>query len=367
MESQEFTSSFPSSGFLSPDLRDVLLDGVDPQIFQILDQSQGYESVYPKVEDALQNEENTMPLTENFHFPSDVSPQFHPLKASKLLSNEEYEGPYDFDVFIVPNPKSKNPWVYSPFLNKVFMDMNQAFPVEFRVRKRPETPLYVRITPQYAQQQSANEPVCRCINHEHYADPTNKEIPEHVRQHVIRSQNPHAQYLGNSNENERLSIILPLDKPQVGNETTTELFLFVCKSTCSSPGMNRRAVEVIFTLEDHQSQIVGRKCIKVRICSCPKRDKEKEEKEQMNGTGPPKGKKRKVEHPIQSGKVLPMGEDTNMYTIKLNLTGKQNVLKVLDRAEELYLANAYKLRGSPEEDLMRRNVAEIQAEKRRLM
>lgn len=40
---------------------------------------------------------------------------------------------------------------------------------------------------------------------------------------------------------------------------------------------------------------MGRQTLRVRICSCPKRDKEKEEKEHNDNTPIPRGKKRKLE------------------------------------------------------------------------
>lgn len=65
--------------------------------------------------------------------------------------------------------------------------------------------------------------------------------------------------------------------------------------------MNRRAVDVIFTLEDACGRVLGRRKLSVRVCSCPKRDKEKEEKEfqeqiaaQSHGQVPTHGRKRKL-------------------------------------------------------------------------
>ena len=42
-------------------------------------------------------------------------------------------------------------------------------------------------------------------------------------------------------------------------------------------GINRKPVSVIFTLEDGAGQVVGRRVVDVRICSCPKRDMQQEE------------------------------------------------------------------------------------------
>lgn len=76
------------------------------------------------------------------------------------------------------------------------------------------------------------------------------DIPDHVRQHVMRCLNNMAHYIGNPKEGQKLSIVFPLGTPQAGSETVREHFSFVCKSSCPVPGMNRREIEVIFTLEN---------------------------------------------------------------------------------------------------------------------
>lgn len=73
---------------------------------------------------------------------------------------------------------------------------------------------------------------------------------EHVRQHIIRCGNPHAQYIGDKNKNDRLSVLLPLSEPQTGTDCVKEIFKFVCQNSCPAPGMNRRGIEIIFTLEN---------------------------------------------------------------------------------------------------------------------
>ncbi|VEN41505.1 unnamed protein product, partial [Callosobruchus maculatus] len=82
-----------------------------------------------------------------------------------VLTNEEYTGPFNFEVLIDPNG-SKNAWVYSVPLNKVYMNMKIPFPVDFRVHDRPDFPLYIRTTPVYSAPQFAHENVYRCIHHE---------------------------------------------------------------------------------------------------------------------------------------------------------------------------------------------------------
>jgi len=46
-----------------------------------------------------------------------------------------------------------------------------------------------------------------------------------------------------------LSVVAPLGWPQPGDETVRLMYEFVCQNSCVS-GMDRRPIEVVFTLED---------------------------------------------------------------------------------------------------------------------
>ena len=62
----------------------------------------------------------------------------------------------------------------------------------------------------------------------------------------------------------------------VGTEYVTEMFAFMCFSSCAS-GPSRRPVEVIFTLE-REGQTLGRRVVEIRVCACPGRDRKSDEK-----------------------------------------------------------------------------------------
>lgn len=62
----------------------------------------------------------------------------------------------------------------------------------------------------------------------------------------------------------------------VGTEFVTEMFAFMCFSSCAS-GPSRRPVEVIFTLE-RDGQTLGRRVVEIRVCACPGRDRKSDEK-----------------------------------------------------------------------------------------
>ncbi|XP_072382329.1 cellular tumor antigen p53 isoform X1 [Diabrotica undecimpunctata] len=277
----------------------------------------------------LFDDEPTILLTD---FPKNEEILKIPKPVTTVLSNEEYEGPFNFEVDIIPNG-SKNGWFFSPTLNKVYMDIKAPFPIDFKVKQRPLHPLFIRVTPMYSSPQYAQECVSRCVNHEYAEATTSPNIMAHIRPHIIRCQNQSAFYIGDKTNNERLSIIIPLSFPQMGTNSIREMFEFTCKNSCPVPGMNRRSIEVIFTLEDSESQIYGRKTLNVRICSCPKRDKEKEEADDSGKTQPPKGKKRKLDKSAK--KIVSNNQDLREFTIQIPIAGKHNIGHVLKYCHDL--------------------------------
>jgi len=111
-----------------------------------------------------------------------------------------------------------------------------------------------------------------------------KRCPNHMessndgsapKDQFIRSNNPAANY-HTCPETMRHSVILPYNGPQVGTEFVTEMFAFMCFSSCAS-GPSRRPVEVIFTLE-RDGQTLGRRVVEIRVCACPGRDRKSDER-----------------------------------------------------------------------------------------
>jgi len=69
-------------------------------------------------------------------------------------------------------------------------------------------------------------------------------------------------------------------------DRTSCLYRFMCFSSCAG-GLNRRPFQVVFTLEDGCSgHVLGRSAVEVRICACPGRDRQIEEKNSVSGAAP---------------------------------------------------------------------------------
>lgn len=68
--------------------------------------------------------------------------------------------------------------------------------------------------------------------------------------HVLQTADSNVQYEYNIHSG-RHSVVVPLQTPQVGSDTCTIPYQFTCKTSCLR-GMQRRPINVIFTLETPQ-------------------------------------------------------------------------------------------------------------------
>ncbi|GLV44032.1 Mms19 [Carabus blaptoides fortunei] len=205
---------------------------------------------------------NPSPLL--FHIPQPAPPQ--------IPANVDYAGDLDFNILISSQTASRNSWIYSDSLQKVYINMHNVLPIDVK-RNFTNKPVYLRARMLFSLPQYAQEMVERCSAH---IEP--KNVDPMMLKHVLWCSNTNSIYQGNTELNEHLSVVTLLGEPQAGMETVRVNYKFMCKNSCPS-GMNRRPVDVIFTLEDRLGNVLGRRKLAVRVCSCPKRDKEKEEKE----------------------------------------------------------------------------------------
>ncbi|XP_014284776.1 cellular tumor antigen p53 [Halyomorpha halys] len=221
-----------------------------------------------------------------------------------LPSLEDYPGYYDFSIDINQSQQGKSSCFYSKILKQVFIDMNKMLLIHFQL-SGDVTGLFIRALPVYASPDFSGIPVTRCTVHSVESDPKGKAHSsgfcncskyENVG-HVIRSQSSDAQYYYDD-LSRRHSVLVPIRKLQVGSQSFPIGYFFSCKTSCPG-GMQRRPINIIFTLETACGDVLGRRVLGVRICSCPKRDMERLEKDH------PKGKKRHYERPSKKIKYSP--------------------------------------------------------------
>jgi hypothetical protein len=162
---------------------------------------------------------------------------------------------------------SKSSWLYSSSLNKIFVKINTPLNVyPSFARFDPSLNLFIRAMIVYSSHNDLPEPVKKCPNHKEQSKDD----------HILCCDNVGAEYFGQENGklfDERLSVVIPL-----GNIASNEplKLTFTCQNSCSG-GMNRKSTALIFTLEDQCKNILGRKTMHFKVCSCPRRDKEKDE------------------------------------------------------------------------------------------
>ncbi|XP_019546912.3 cellular tumor antigen p53 isoform X3 [Aedes albopictus] len=191
---------------------------------------------------------------------------------------DELENPaYNFNVELSGETSGKSSWMFSARLNKVFVKMDQACTFNISYQTLTHQELYLRVMMVCSAPEDMHQPVYRCENHRGGGN-NNAKVPDEVKAHVMRCFNPSARYVGTENGvafKDRLAVLIPLGmtaQEQVGLNVSLQ---FVCQNSCRI--INRRATAVIFSLEDAQGQILGKKSLHLKVCSCPKRDKLKEE------------------------------------------------------------------------------------------
>ncbi|KOC70960.1 Cellular tumor antigen p53 [Habropoda laboriosa] len=249
---------------------------------------------------------------------------------SRIPVKEEFPGRHNFQVSLGNQDSSKH-WIYSQILKKVFINMEETLPLRLKWDP-PEGGLLLRTAMVFSLDQYAGDPVRRCHNHTAPNNSSNRDVNLRVIKHVVRCTDSTSMY---EERNEHLSVVTPLHRPQPGSQYVPVCFKFLCKNSCPS-GMNRRPTELIFTLENSEKTVLGRRRLSVRVCSCPKRDKKKEEAEVLKTQS--NVKKIKLNVPV--GKKMMPSCDTHVFSVQLNVVGKENYLSVLKYAYDIMAGQA---------------------------
>ncbi|RVE45542.1 hypothetical protein evm_009807 [Chilo suppressalis] len=235
----------------------------------------------------------------------------------------------NFKVEISSINTNRRKYLYSSLLNRIYVDMNCDFAVQFSWENIPMEKLYVRATVVFTDKDQSEKRVERCMQHRH-----DNIVNESIRMNVLRSSREvgtqGVSYHGISTRADSwYSVVVEL--PNNG-QPSLHAFKFVCKNSCSS-GINRRPISIIFTLEDAFGNVYGREITGARVCSCPRRDLLKDEENEgvfrsgkkranTNQNNTSNSKKVKIEVAPTSPATL----DTNILTLpQLQVVG-HNVL-----------------------------------------
>ncbi|XP_041633437.1 cellular tumor antigen p53 isoform X2 [Drosophila kikkawai] len=196
-------------------------------------------------------------------------------------------GGYNFSMVLDEPPKSH--WMFSVALNKLYIRMDKIFNVDVQFKaKMPIQPLSLRVFLCFVKDVSG--PVLRCQNHLSVESTSIPNIKE--RESLLRCENPNTVYCGSAQGkgiSERYSVLIPLNMCRSGNRSAgyvrqTLAFKFVCQNSC----FGRKETCLVFCLENASGDIVGQQVLNVKICTCPKRDRNQDERQLT-------GKKRKSE------------------------------------------------------------------------
>ncbi|BES95988.1 P53 DNA-Hypothetical protein domain [Nesidiocoris tenuis] len=216
---------------------------------------------------------------------SDMTTNFH---DSRLPMMEDFPGPYDFrhELSKTDHPSVRATWEYSALYRQVLIKLGRVLLVHFNVTRDKDAgseDLYIRALLVYSSSDHVYSPVNRCAVHaieddrlsRAHAEPGRCFCPQYkLAGHVVRTNSANAIYCFDP-RSQRHSVLCPVQG------RTDFMYTFVCKNSCPK-GLNRRQTKLVFTLENSSGQMLGRSSIDLKICSCPRRDREKLEKAYKN-------------------------------------------------------------------------------------
>nr|CAD7449190.1 unnamed protein product [Timema bartmani] len=175
--------------------------------------------------------------------------------------------------------------------NKLFVHMDKSVPVQVKLESYMPG-LFLRALLVFVRDDDLKDSVRRCFIHVALDNPSNKGY-ENILDHVIRCEDPAAVYNHNTTSG-RYSVVVPithfyltlvslvfLGLPQ------SCLFLLWAPHLCHPYYLGLRlfsryeanSVSLPFIIPHPIGTVVGRNSLNVRVCSCPKRDCAKEEKD----------------------------------------------------------------------------------------
>lgn len=220
-----------------------------------------------------------------------VQPVVYPPHFDQLPLTDSFESDWNFNIQLNSDSAGKTSWLFSMKLNKVFVKIDTHLNIYPTYTVVQDQKLFVRAMIVYTSKNELAEPVRKCPNHRAKSLQNNPE-------HILRCDLPHTEYVGNEDGKlfkEKLALRIPMSA--IASNEPIKL-QFTCQNSCS--GMSRKYTSIVFTLENEYGECYGRKVLNFKVCSCPKRDKERDEDSPMRFL--PK-KPKKETNPSTSNKI----------------------------------------------------------------
>ena len=250
----------------------------------------------------------------------------------------DWPGDFRFKLRLPASGKAREPQ-YSAILNKLYIAQNRAVTLTLSTSAPSNSAASFSLRAQLAftSPDHQKDPVRVCYQHSHTGGgtPKNDALASHILRLTAGEPLVDVKYLHFTDTGKHAVLVSPLPPPAPGTTTVPITIRFTDLSSCPG-GINRREIAVVFTLES-EGRVVGRKVLPVRVCTCPKRDREHDEKERGGGgsSGRAAGDKRA---PPDSRETLVQSQSQGGEVQQPSTSGVADEFWVLARGPENYKA-----------------------------
>ena len=195
----------------------------------------------------------------------------------------DWPGDFRFKLRLPASGKAREPQ-YSAILNKLYIAQNRAVTLTLSTSAPTTASFSLRAQLAFTSPDHQKDPVRVCYQHSHTGGgtPRTDALASHILRLTAGEPLVDVKYLHFTDTGKHAVLVSPLPAPAPGTTTVPITIRFTDLSSCPG-GINRREIAVVFTLES-EGRVVGRKVLPVRVCTCPKRDRQHDEKERGSGS-----------------------------------------------------------------------------------
>lgn len=197
------------------------------------------------------------------------------------LGLTDWPGSLHFTLVIPQDVKPRNPQ-YSSKLHKLYIAQNKSVTLMLSMSFDPmPSTLSLRAHMVFTSPDHSQEVVKVCYQHSHNGS---GQLRDPLAPHILRltagEPSVDVKYLSYTDTGKHAVLVSPLPRPAPGSQDIPITIRFTDLGSCPG-GINRRETAVVFQLEMEGQGVIGRRVLPVRVCTCPKRDREHDEKERL--------------------------------------------------------------------------------------